>query len=82
MCVAMEQEVPRLNGWQIVKVKYVAMGDIHQPVLHRKNGVIGHDREVQDHLVNFGVAVASDAKQPVFHAIQQRNDLFWRVIPW
>ena len=81
MGVAVEQNVPRGKGRQMVQVEHMAVGDVDQPLPHRQHGVICQHREIEHHLVHLGIAVAAHTQQLGRKAVQQRNHLFGGVIP-
>lgn len=65
MGVAVEEEIPRPEGRQVLPVPHMAVGAVDQPLPQGQNGVIGQDGEGQHHLVHLAVAVAPDAEEPV-----------------
>ena len=65
----------------MVQVEHMAVGDVDQPLSHRKHSIICQHRKGEYHLVHLGVAVAAHAQQLGRKTVQQRDDLLGGVVP-
>ena len=79
--VAVEQDVPFGQRRRVLSIIDMPVGGINELFARREDAVIRHHREIQHHLVHLGLAVAPDAAEFVFQAVQHRDDLFRRVVP-
>ena len=59
--------------------RQVAVGEVQDVPVGLDEGVVGHAREVEHHLVNFGIAVAAHGNDALRQAVEQRDRLFRRV---
>ena len=55
------------------------MGEVQDVPVGLDEGVVGPAREVEHHLVNFGIAVAAHSNDASGQAVEQRDRLFRRV---
>ena len=71
MSVSVEQNISSAKRRKVIQIKIMTVSCINKPIAYRYYTVIGKYREVKNHLVYFGIAVAAHAQQPLPQGIQQ-----------
>ena len=84
--MTIEQNVPFLQHRKALGIKVVAMGRKNATPVKFKKAIVRQDRKLQDHLVNFRIAVSSDAQDFLLHGIQKADHFLriiflWQVVP-
>ena len=79
--VAVQQDVPLLERRVIIHIVDVAVGGPDHVAVQPQRGVIGHDGELQHHLVHLAVTVAPDAQQLLAHVVEHLDHPLGRVVP-
>ena len=79
MRVAVEQDVARMQGRQMVLVKMVAVRGIDEMTRRLEQAVVRKNGEGQHHLVDLGLAVAAHAENVGLPLLQQGDDLLRRI---
>ena len=77
--VAVEQDVARMQGRQMVLVKMVAVRGIDEMARRLEQAVVRKNGEGQHHLVDLGLAVAAHAENVGLPLLQQGDDLLRRI---
>ena len=77
--MTVDEQVALLVRRQIVQIKEMSMRDERGAPVQIKERVIRHNRELENHLIDLGVAVAADTEQLVPYAVEKRNNAL-RVI--
>lgn len=74
VCMPVEEAVYAAHRWQALLIIYMSVGEEQAFPLVYNQGVVGKYGELEEHLVYFGVAVASDGDNAVFQGIQPPGD--------
>lgn len=74
-----KENISPLKRWGGVLAVNMTMRGIDIAEVKGKQGVIRHYGKIQHHLINLGVAVAANAKQPVLDRVEHGGDLLGRV---
>ena len=74
--MTVDEDVTVAELGRIVFAEVMTVRQINAVTVKVKDRVIGEDREIQNHLIDFGVAVAADAEQTVGDIIEKCNDFF------
>ena len=77
--VAVEQDVARMQGRQMVLVKMGAVRGIDEMARRLEQAVVRKNGEGQHHLVDLGLAVAAHAENVGLPLLQQGDDLLRRI---
>ena len=77
--VAVEQDVARMQGRQMVLVKMVAVRGIDKMARRLEQAVVRQNGEGQHHLVDLGLAVAAHTENVGLPLLQQGDDLLRRI---
>lgn len=80
MGMAVEQDVAGLHGRQGFQVVTVAMGRIDEAAALGQDGIGGHDRKFQYHLVDVGITIAADTEDRILDFVEPSKDFFRRVV--
>ena len=68
--MAVEENIPGLQGWQELQVEIMAMGGVNQPAPHRQNAIVRQNGKLQPHLVHFRIAVTPNTEYLTFKGIK------------
>ena len=80
MCVPIQQYIAILQRWQTIRMINMAVGGVHSKRIDAYQRIISHDRERQNHLINFGIAIAPNAKDFFFSLVECRNNILWTIL--
>ena len=69
MGMALEQNISRLQGRQLLHVIVVPVGGIDQTASCSENTIVRHNGKSKDHLIHLRIAVPADAENPLFTGI-------------
>ena len=79
MCVTVEQDVPIRKRRQSIAVELMSVGGKDVKSVPADVSIFRHNGEVKNHLIYFGVTVASDTKELFFQRVQKAYYFLWRI---
>ena len=80
MRVTGQEHIPGLQAGQMLRTIDMPMAHEDLPAAQIQDVVIGGYREIQDHLVHFGITVAADGSDLLMERIEPGNDFLRGVV--
>ena len=75
MGVSINEDVVTADG-EVFLIIYMPVREEKAHALIHKEGIVGHDGKLKEHLIDFGVAVATHGNNAVLHGIEAFNNAF------